>query len=84
MIKYTVSPDNTSEQNRFVSISDFKTCMKWHGEVEFMWTKIYIALRLAATEESVFPWHTAKILKNSVIPPMKFLNIWLALTACVM
>lgn len=39
MIKYTVSPDNTSEQNRFVSISDFKTCMKWHGEVEFMWNE---------------------------------------------
>ena len=39
MIKYTVSPDNPSEQNRFVSISDFKTCMKWHGEVEFMWNE---------------------------------------------
>ena len=39
MLKYTVSPDNTSEQNRFVSISDFKTCMKWHGEVEFMWNE---------------------------------------------
>lgn len=39
MIKYIVSPDNPSEQNRFVSISDFKTCMKWHGEVEFMWNE---------------------------------------------
>ena len=39
MIKNTVSPDNPSEQNRFVSISDFKTCMKWHGEVEFMWNE---------------------------------------------
>ena len=39
MIKNTVSPDIPSEQNRFVSISDFKTCMKWHGEVEFMWNE---------------------------------------------
>lgn len=38
-VKYTISPDNTVEQNRFVSISDFKTCMKWHGEVEFMWNE---------------------------------------------
>ena len=39
MMKNTVSPDIPSEQNRFVSISDFKTCMKWHGEVEFMWNE---------------------------------------------
>ena len=38
-VKYTISPDNTVEQNRFVGISDFKTCMKWHGEVEFMWNE---------------------------------------------
>ena len=28
---------NTPEQNRFVTISDFKDCMHWHGEVEFTW-----------------------------------------------
>jgi hypothetical protein len=28
---------NTPEQNRFVSISDFKWCMSCGGEVEFIW-----------------------------------------------
>lgn len=28
---------NSPEQNRFTTISDFKTCMRWHGEVEFAW-----------------------------------------------
>jgi hypothetical protein len=31
---------NTPEQNRFVTISDFKDCMRWHGEVEFIWNDI--------------------------------------------
>ena len=39
-MKYTISPDNTPEQNRFVSISDFKNCMYWGGEVEFLWKGI--------------------------------------------
>lgn len=30
-------PANSADQNRFVTISGFKTCMRWHGEVEFMW-----------------------------------------------
>ena len=30
-------PQNTPEQNRFTSISDFKWCMKWGGEVQFIW-----------------------------------------------
>ena len=33
----TIVPANSPEQNRFTTISDFKTCMKWHGEVEFIW-----------------------------------------------
>ena len=28
---------NTPEQNRFVSISDFKECLRYHGEIEFDW-----------------------------------------------
>ena len=32
---------NTPEQNRFVSISDFKWCMKHGGEVEFVWGGIH-------------------------------------------
>ena len=39
-MKYTIVPNNTPEQNRFVSISDFKECMRWHGEVEFMWNNV--------------------------------------------
>ena len=36
-MKYTIVPANTPEQDRFVSISDFKKCMHWGGEVEFIW-----------------------------------------------
>ena len=36
-MKYTIVPANTPEQDRFVSISDFKECMHWGGEVEFIW-----------------------------------------------
>ena len=36
-MKNTIVPANTYEQNRFITISDFKTCMRWHGEVEFTW-----------------------------------------------
>ena len=32
----TLVPANSVEQNRFVTISDFKTGMRWHGEIEFM------------------------------------------------
>ena len=28
---------NSPEQNRFKTISDFKWCMHYHGEVEFVW-----------------------------------------------
>ena len=33
----TLVQANSTEQNRFVTISDFKWCMKYHGEVEFEW-----------------------------------------------
>ncbi len=36
----SIIPANTIEQNRFVTISDFKTCMQYHGETEFMWKGI--------------------------------------------
>ena len=32
-----IIPQNTPEQNRFTSISDFKWCMKCGGEVQFIW-----------------------------------------------
>ncbi len=31
-------PQNTPEQNRFKSISDFKWSMKCGGEVQFVWS----------------------------------------------
>ena len=33
----TIVPANTPEQNRFKTISDFKDCIRWGGEVEFSW-----------------------------------------------
>ena len=39
-MKKTIIPANTIEQNRFVTISDFKTCMRWHIETEFIWKGI--------------------------------------------
>lgn len=33
----TTVPANTPEQNRFTSIGDFKTCMRYGGEVEIVW-----------------------------------------------
>lgn len=33
-------PQNSTEQNRFVNISDFKWCMRCGGEVEFVWDGI--------------------------------------------
>ncbi len=39
-MKNSIIPANTIDQNRFVTISDFKTCMRYHGETEFMWKGI--------------------------------------------
>ena len=33
----TIVGTNTPEENRFKTISDFKWCMRAHGEVEFLW-----------------------------------------------
>ena len=33
----TMVKSNSFEDNRFKTISDFKDCMKYHGEVEFEW-----------------------------------------------
>ena len=35
-----IIPENTTEQNRFTNISDFKWCMRCGGEVEFTWKGI--------------------------------------------
>lgn len=60
-MKHTVVSSNTMEQNRFITISDFKTCMKWHGEVEFLWDGIvynithyngYIAISHSGRQET--------------------------------
>lgn len=36
-MKSIVVQSNSLEENRFKTISDFKDCMRWHGEVEFEW-----------------------------------------------
>lgn len=39
-MKSTIVQSNSfeaNEANRFKTISDFKDCMRWHGEVEFEW-----------------------------------------------
>lgn len=33
----TIIGNNSPEENRFKTISDFQWCMKTHGEVEFEW-----------------------------------------------
>lgn len=35
-----IIPENTPEQNRFTSISDFKWCMRCGGEVQFEWNGV--------------------------------------------
>lgn len=43
---------NTTEQNRFVNISDFKWCMKCGGEVQFLWRgKRYVAVRYGVNDK---------------------------------
>lgn len=37
-------PTTPIDANRFVSISDFKNCMKRHGEVEFSWDGIVYSI----------------------------------------
>ena len=39
-MKHTIVPSNSIEQNRFATISAFKDCMRWHGEVELLWNGI--------------------------------------------
>jgi hypothetical protein len=34
---YTIVGTNIPEENRFITISDFKWCMRSGGEVEFLW-----------------------------------------------
>ena len=35
---------NTPEQNRFITISDFKDCMIWGGEVEIEWHGVHYGI----------------------------------------
>lgn len=52
MKKNFVSSD-TPEQNRFVSISDFKECMRWGGEVEFMWKGVLYGIVRYGTNNKI-------------------------------
>lgn len=37
MSYHNLTACNSLEDNRFKTISDFKNCMNWGGEVEFVW-----------------------------------------------
>ncbi len=47
----TTIPANTPEQNRFVSISDFKDCMRWGGEVQFEWNNVSYSITHIGDEQ---------------------------------
>lgn len=49
----TTIPANTPEQNRFVSISDFKDCMRWGGEVEFVWKGVHYGVVRYGTNNKI-------------------------------
>ena len=55
----TTVPANTPEQNRFTSIGDFKTCMRYGGEVELEWKGIHFGI--VPTEDrkgiSIYHWY---------------------------
>lgn len=44
LMKSAIVPGNSFEQNRFTTISDFQTCMRWHGEVEFLWNGVHYSI----------------------------------------
>ncbi len=50
----TIVPANTPEQNRFTSIGDFKTCMRYGGEVEIVWKERHYGIfaRLRKTPDA--------------------------------
>ncbi len=51
LMSNTTIPANTPEQNRFVSISDFKDCMRWGGEVEFLWNNVSYSITHIGDEQ---------------------------------
>ena len=48
---------NTTEQNRFVSISDFKWCMCCGGEVEFVWAGQKYGIAHAKEKIIIYLWN---------------------------
>ena len=82
-MKYTISPDNTPEQNRFVSISDFKDCLYWGGEVAFLWKGIKYGVMRYGISNMITIYqmgHPERFARMQ----MKHWNSWLPLTNCVM
>lgn len=75
-MKNTIIPANTPDQNRFISISDFNDCMRWGGEVEFLWKGVTynithyndnIAISLSRRQDTEMQRKTAdKILEDTV------------------
>ncbi len=72
----TVIPTNFDEQNGFETISAFKSCMKWHGEVEFVWNGVSYSIT-HYNGKSPFVKLISRKQRFSVIQQMKFWNTWL-------
>ena len=52
-MKHTFVPSNSIEQNRFVTISDFKQCINRGGEVEFEWNGVYYGVIRYGTDNKI-------------------------------
>ena len=50
---YTIVPANSIEQNRFVTISDFKQCINRGGEVEFVWNGVHYGVIRYGTNNKI-------------------------------
>lgn len=84
-MKYTIVPANTPEQDRFVSISDFKECMHWGGEVEFIWKgTAMVRFDMDRAIRFLFMLPTGRKRSGFMIRQMKHWNTWWEKTACAM
>ena len=59
MSYYILKSQNSLEDNRFKSISDFKWCMKCGGEVEIEWNGIcYVIIRYGTDDKiTIYVWN---------------------------
>lgn len=53
VMKHTIVPANSIEQNRFITISDFKQCIDRGGEVEFVWNGVHYGVIRYGTDNKI-------------------------------